>query len=71
MSKVNLIKPNQKIEEMLTNTQLTSVSPDFFNQVELLELNNEEKDEFIKEMLALNPFERKLILNEMLKKSKL
>ncbi len=71
LSKVNLIKPNQKIEEMLTNTQLTSVSPDFFNQVELLELNNEEKDEFIKEMLALNPFERKLILNEMLKKSKL
>ncbi len=62
---------NHNIEEMLANPQLTSVSPDFFKQVDLLELDSEEKDEFIKEMLALNPFERKLIMNEMVKKSKL
>jgi hypothetical protein len=56
---------------MLANPQLTSVSPDFIKQVDLLELSGKEKDEFIKEMLALNPFERKLIMREMVKKSKL
>ncbi|MFX0006482.1 MAG: hypothetical protein ACFFA7_11140 [Promethearchaeota archaeon] len=62
--------PKDKIEQMLSNPQLTSVSPDFFKQVDLLELDIKDKDEFIKEMLALNPFERKLIMREMIKKSK-
>ncbi|MFW9819402.1 MAG: hypothetical protein ACFFE5_07310 [Candidatus Thorarchaeota archaeon] len=66
-----IIKSNHNSEEALANPQLTCVSPDFFKQVDLLELESKEKDEFIKEMLALNPFERKLIMNEMMKKSKL
>ncbi|MFW9971320.1 MAG: hypothetical protein ACFFDF_14095 [Candidatus Odinarchaeota archaeon] len=60
-----------KIDEMLSNPQLTAISPDFIKLVDLLELSNKEKEEFIKEMLALNPFERKIIINEMIKKSKL
>ncbi|MFX0023350.1 MAG: hypothetical protein ACFE9S_13570 [Candidatus Hermodarchaeota archaeon] len=66
----NLSYSDEKIEQMLDNPQLTSVSPDFFQKVDLLELDSKEKDEFIKEMLALNPFERKLIIKEMIKKSK-
>ncbi|MFX1469351.1 MAG: hypothetical protein ACFFB8_11870 [Promethearchaeota archaeon] len=62
---------NDVIEEKLQNHQLTAVSKDFFKLVNLLDMDNQEKDEFIKEMLALNPFERNLILNEMVKKTKL
>jgi hypothetical protein len=57
----NLINSDNKIEQKLANPQLTSVSPDFFQEVELLELTSKEKDDFIKEMLALKPFERQLI----------
>jgi hypothetical protein len=66
----NLKSSEDKIEKMLDNPQLTSVSPDFFQQVDLLELDSNEKDDFIKEMLALSPFERQLIMKEMIKKSK-
>jgi hypothetical protein len=62
-------QPN-KIEEKLKDPQLTAISADFLKDVQLLELKNDEKEQFIKDMLALNPFERKLIFREMRKKSK-
>ena len=56
---------NHDIEEKLHNPKLTAVSSDFFKQMDLLELDSTEKDEFLKEMLALNPFERNLIIRDM------
>ena len=61
---------NHDIEEKLHNPKLTAVSSDFFKQMDLLELDNTEKDEFLKEILALNPFERNLIIRDMIRKSK-
>ncbi|MFX0037253.1 MAG: hypothetical protein ACFE9I_16640 [Candidatus Hermodarchaeota archaeon] len=62
---------NDMIGEKLLNPHLTAVSKNFFKLVNLLDMDKQEKEEFIKEMLALNPFERNLILNEMIKKAKL
>ncbi len=58
-------------EEKLHNPQLTAVSADFFKEIDTLDLKEKEKEQFIEDMLALNPFERTLILREMNKKSKL
>lgn len=62
---------NDIFGEKLLNPHLTAVSKNFFKLVNLLDMDKQEKEEFIKEMLALNPFERNLILNEMIKKAKL
>ncbi|MFX1378634.1 MAG: hypothetical protein ACFFA4_06035 [Promethearchaeota archaeon] len=69
--KKKFLTTSHKIEEILSNTKLTAISPDFFKLVEQFEFDGDEKDEFIKEMLALNPFERNLIIKEMIKKHKL
>jgi hypothetical protein len=66
--KRNSLFENNEIEERLENPQLTALSADFFEQVNRFDWKENEKEVFIKEMLALNPFERNLILNEMIKK---
>ena len=58
-----------KVEEKLHNPKLTAVSVDFFKVLEFLDWNKDEKEQFIRDMLALNPFERNLILREMKKKT--
>ncbi|MFW9828119.1 MAG: hypothetical protein ACFFEY_11030 [Candidatus Thorarchaeota archaeon] len=59
-----------EIENKLQNPDLTAISPDFFKIIDSFYWNEDEKKLFISEMLALNPFERNLILKEMIKKSK-
>jgi len=53
----------------LTDSNITAISDDFLEKVNLFEWENDEKDVFIKEMLSLIPSERRLILDEMIKKS--
>jgi len=48
---------------------ITAVSADFYNIVNQFGFEENEKTQFIKEMLSLPPFERELILREMLIKS--
>ncbi|MFX1316293.1 MAG: hypothetical protein ACFE9T_10545 [Promethearchaeota archaeon] len=50
---------------------LTALSEDFLKALEKFNWELDEKEEFIKEMLALTPKEREEIIREMLEKSKL
>jgi len=53
----------------IRNLSITVVTEDFYEKVNLFNWEGNEKSEFIQEMLALNPNERMLILDEMVKKS--
>ena len=48
---------------------ITAISNDFNETIDNLGFKGNEKSEFIKEMLSLRPFERELILRDMLIKS--
>jgi hypothetical protein len=61
---------DHKSELKLQNSELTAISEDFFKLVDSFKWEKEEREDFIREMLALNPFERNLILKEMIKKTK-
>ncbi len=49
--------------------EITAISNDFYETVDNFGFKGNEKSEFIKEMLNLRPFEREVILREMLIKS--
>ena len=67
----------QKVSEyeeklsQLNDINITALSEDFLDIVDQFEWDGNEKEEFINEMLALSPSERKFILKEMLEKSNL
>ena len=48
---------------------ITAVSADFYDKVNQFGFEENEKTQFIKEMLSLPPRERELILKEMILKS--
>ena len=58
----------EKISE-LNDMNLTAISNDFMEIIDQFDWEEDDKEEFIKEMLALTPKERKAILNEMKEKS--
>ena len=58
-----------KIAQFLNNFNLTTLSIDFLEQVDKLDLEEKDKIEFIKEMLCFTQSERIEILNDMLEKS--
>ncbi|MHA1150490.1 MAG: SBBP repeat-containing protein [Promethearchaeota archaeon] len=70
---LKVFKGESIIEKLssLNDINLTALSRNFFKQVELLEWEENDKFEFIKEMLALTPEEREEFLSEMLSESKL
>ncbi len=51
--------------EMLAKRQMTTLTSDFWDKIDQFNLTEVEKQEFTKDMLALNPYEREKILNEM------
>ena len=53
----------------IKNLNLTVVSKKFFESVNQFEWDQSEKEDFIREMLALSPFERNSFLEEMVAKS--
>ncbi|MFW9895448.1 MAG: hypothetical protein ACFFD7_06565 [Candidatus Thorarchaeota archaeon] len=53
----------------IRHLNITVVSEDFYEIVDSFKWEGKEKENFIQEMLALNPKERKLILDEMIEKS--
>ncbi|MHA2037031.1 MAG: hypothetical protein ACW972_08695 [Promethearchaeota archaeon] len=55
----------------IRHLNITVVTDDFYEKVNRFKWEENEKNEFFQEMLALNPSERKLILDEMIKKSEL
>ena len=58
----------EKISE-LNDMNLTAISNDFMEIIDQFDWEEDDKEEFIKEMLALTPKERKAILDEMKEKS--
>lgn len=54
----------------LSNSSITAISEDFMDKLNIFNWEENEKEDFIKEMLSLTPGERQKILNEMIKKSK-
>ncbi len=48
---------------------ITAISNDFYETIDNFGFKGNEKSEFIKEMLSLRPFEREVILRDMLIKS--
>jgi len=48
---------------------ITAISDDFFETIEKFNFSKSEKNEFIREMLSLRPFERELIIRDMFIKS--
>jgi len=59
--------PIEKLTE-LKDINITAISEDFVDIINKFEWESNEKEEFIDELLSLNPAERKKILNKMLKK---
>ncbi|MFX1376434.1 MAG: hypothetical protein ACFFA0_11515 [Promethearchaeota archaeon] len=58
----NLLEKINQFNEI----DLTFLEKDFFKEIEKLELNENEKQVFIKEMLSLTPNERKDLINKMI-----
>jgi hypothetical protein len=54
--------------EMLANHKITALSSDFWEKIELFDLDEKDRKEFIKDMLGLTPNEREEFLNEMVNK---
>ena len=67
---LQILYEENAIEKLLQikKINITVFSEDFFDIVNHFEWEPNEKSEFIREMRALSPFERHLILEEMLKK---
>ena len=70
-SPLQLFFEENSVEKLvkIRNLNITVVTKDFYNKVNSFNWEGNEKSEFIREILALNPQERKLILDEMVKKS--
>lgn len=68
-----MLEEENAIEKLsqIENINITILPEDFFEIINRFEWEENEKSEFINEMLALSPYERKLILEEMLKRSNL
>ena len=53
----------------LGDLNITTISPDFWEKIDLFDWNENEREEFIREMLSLPPKERQEIFNDIKKKS--
>ncbi len=56
------------LDNILDNIDLTAVSDEFLRKLDLLNVEDEEKREFLKEMLHFSPKERNEILDKILKR---
>jgi len=67
---VQIFEDEDPIEKLieLKDINITAISEDFVDIINKFEWESNEKEEFIAELLSLNPAERKKILNKMLKK---
>jgi len=61
-------KINAILDNILDNIDLTAVSDEFLGKLDSLNVDNEEKREFLKEMLLFSPEERNEILDKILKR---
>jgi len=70
-SALQLFFVENSIEKLsrIRTLNITVVAEDFYEKVNRFNWEGNEKNEFIREMLALNPNDRKLILDEMINKS--
>jgi len=70
-SPLQLFFEENSVEKLvrIRHLNITVVTKDFYEKVNQFDWEGNEKSEFIREMLALNPSERNLILDEMVKKS--
>ncbi|MHA1986455.1 MAG: hypothetical protein ACW98D_07450 [Promethearchaeota archaeon] len=70
-SPLQLFFEENSIEKLsrIRHLNITVVTKNFYDAVNSFNWEGNEKSEFIREMLALNPQERKLILDEMVKKT--
>jgi len=68
---LQILRGENAIEKLIkiNNINITALSDDFFETINLFEWESHERSEFILEMLALTPIERNSILEEMFKKS--
>ncbi len=70
-SPLQLFFEENSVEKLaqIRNLNITVVTEDFYGKMNRFNWEGNEKSEFIREMLALTPNERNLILDEMVKKS--
>ncbi len=70
-SPLQLFFEEKSVEKLarLGSLNITVVTEEFYETVNHFNWKGNEKNEFIQEMLALTPYERKLILDEMVEKS--
>ena len=64
-SRPNVVKRLSKLGDI----NLSILDSNFYEKVEKLDITGNQKEDFIREMLAFSPSERENILNEMLEKS--
>ena len=73
-SKLHDLFDGENITEKISEPRginVTLLSEDFFKKLEQLDWEDADKEEFIKEMLALTPEKRAKILDEMIEKSRM
>ena len=73
-SKLHDLFDGENITEKISEPRginVTLLSEDFFKKLEQLDWEDADKEEFIKEMLALSPEKRAKILDEMIEKSRM
>jgi hypothetical protein len=68
---LQILLEENSIEKLLQirNLNITVISEDFFEIINRFEWEGNERGDFIKEMLAITPAERQLILGEMIHNS--
>ncbi|TFG11138.1 MAG: hypothetical protein EU535_07645 [Promethearchaeota archaeon] len=62
------IKESKKISDSLDNINLTAISNEFLMKLDSIKIEEEEKIEFLREMLLFSPEERNEILDNILKR---
>ena len=69
---LQILEGENAIEELysIENINITSLTEDFLETINSFDWDRNEKGLFIREMLSLSPFERDLMLRDMLKSSK-
>ncbi|MFX1477096.1 MAG: hypothetical protein ACFFCI_03090 [Promethearchaeota archaeon] len=68
---IHILRGDNAIEKLskFNDLNITAMTEDFLERINKLEWDENEKEEFIKEMLTLAPEERNKILDEMIQKS--
>ncbi|KKM18626.1 hypothetical protein LCGC14_1663790 [marine sediment metagenome] len=69
--KIQIFEEENSINKLieLGDVNITAVSEEFFEEIKNLDMDANEKQEFLEEMLSLSPNERDSILNKILKKN--